>query len=492
MMESLKNMLHSMLVVRRKNILIVVALAAFFFIYRGAIGNYFFQDDFYFLRLSRIENPVDFLKFFSPWHQQGFPAYRPLGTQIYFFLGQLFLPQFSPYILRLVLFLFHFTNFGLIFKILKKLFPDRGWLLLVLATTYLIAPLHFLSLYYLAAFQQVLAAFFQLLGFYFYLNKRKKAVYFCFIFALLSKETAVVYPALLFLFSLFLKRKFTAREIFYRFKKEAAYWLGFLLIIIFYGLIRYLTFSQGPGNEYQLSLSLRTFFSSIRWYLVWLLGAPETIINYAGRGFAFDWSSFLKDTKILGYLFTGTFLAEVALLCLILVKLIIFDKDRKKILLFLVWFGAWFVVSLSPVSFFPYHRYSHYLDMAFLALLLVTAGIILRRSGVLPIFLVGIFVLNAYFAVNIDSKLHWAPARSKIAAEYYQFFKNENICNNSQGIYFIDTKSNSAKEVAIALSFADGPRYFCQNYQLPVFYQGVNEPSEEGKNSLFKIESKIR
>lgn len=50
-----------------------------------------------------------------------------------------------------------------------------------------------------------------------------------------------------------------------------------------------------------------------------------------------------------------------------------------------------------------------------------------------------------------------------------------------QGIYFIDAKSNSAKEVAFALSFADGPRYFCQNYDLSVFYQGLVEPNEEEK-----------
>ena len=132
--------------------------AIFLLIYHGALDNYFFQDDFYFLRLSRAESFLDFLKFFSPWRQQGFPAYRPLGTQVYFFFGQLFPAFASPYIMRGILFLFHFLNFFLIFKILKKLLK-KDWLALILAALYLNAPLHFLSLYYLAAFQQVLAAF---------------------------------------------------------------------------------------------------------------------------------------------------------------------------------------------------------------------------------------------------------------------------------------------------------------------------------------------
>jgi len=469
----------------------LLSLVIFLFIYRGAIGNYFFQDDFYSLRLSRTNNLFNFLKFLSPWHQQDFPWFRPLGTQFFFFWDH-FMPQnYSYLVLRTISFSFHFANFFLIFKILSKIFKrkDISWLL---AFLYLVAPFHFQSLYYIAAFQQILVAFWQFLGFYFYLNKRRKVVYLCFVFALLSKEIAIVYPALLFLFSLIEQKEINFKKAFCRIKKEFFYWLVFGVIIIFYGLLRWLSFSQSPGSEYELSLSARTFLSSARWYVIWLLGAPETIISYAGRGFAFNWFSFVKDAKILGYLFTGTFLAEVALLCLILVRLISSGKGRKKILSLLVWFGIWFVISLISVSFLPYHRYSYYLNMAFLALLLIVARMMSKKSGVLLAILVGVFILNGYFAIGIDSKLHWAPARSKIAAKYYQFFKNEKICENKQGIYFIDTQSNSAKEVAIALSFADGPRYFCQNYQLPVFYQGVNEPPEKERNSLFKIESKIR
>ena len=469
----------------------ILLLAVFLFIYRGAIGNYFFQDDFYFLRLSHANNLFDFLKFFSPWNQQGFSCFRPLGTQVHFFIGNLVGGEKSYLVLRAISFLFHFFNFLLIFKIIEKVSRKRRSAF-ILSALYLFAPLHFLSLYYIAAFQQILAAFWQFLGLYFYLNKKKKAVYFCFIFALLSKETAIVYPALLFLFSLIGQKEMNFKKAFCQIKKEFFYWLSFALLIIFYGLLRWSSFSQNLGSEYELSLSMRTFLSSARWYLIWLLGAPETIISYAGRGFAFNWFSFVKDAKILGYLFTGTFLAEVVLLCLILVRLISLGKGRKKILSFLVWFGVWFIVSLLSVSFFPYHRYSHYLDMAFFAFLLIVARMMSKKSGVLLAILAGVFILNGYFAIGIDFKLHWAPARSKIAAKYYQFFKNEKICENKQGIYFVDTQSNSAKEVAIALSFADGPRYFCQNYQLPVFYQGVNEPPEKEKNSLFKIESKIR
>ena len=471
------------------------ALLTFFLIYHGALGNYFSQDDFYFLRLARVESVVGFLNFFNPWHQQGFPAFRPLGTQVPFFLAQRIFHQHAYLFLHFLSFSFHLANFILIYKIIGRL-TKKEYLSLALSSLYLIAPLHFLSLFYIAAFQQILAAFWQLFGFYYYLkhydDNKRYWVYVFFIFALLSKETAIVYPALLFLFSLIIKNEINVGKALRQIKNESFYWLGFVLLIIFYGSLRWLSFSQSPGSAYELSLSVRTLLSSVRWYLIWLLGAPETIIVYAGRGLAFNWPGFVKDAKILGYLFTGTFLAEAAMLCLILIRLTGSGKNRKRMLSLLLWFAIWFVTSLSLVSLFPYHRYSHYLDMSFLALLLVVAEIFRKKDIILWIVLMAIFVLNGYLAVSIDSRLHWAPARSRIAAEYRQIFKDENICRNRRGIYFLDVQPGSAKEVAIALSFADGPRYFCQNYQLPVFYQGVNEPLEKKKGNLLKIESRVR
>jgi len=467
--------------------------AIFLLIYHGALDNYFFQDDFYFLRLSRAESFLDFLKFFSPWHQQGFPAYRPLGTQVYFFFGQLFPAFASPYIMRGILFLFHFLNFFLIFKILKKLLK-KDWLALILAALYLNAPLHFLSLYYLAAFQQVLAAFFQLLGFNLYLKNKKNFVYLCYLGALLAKETAIFFPALLLIFKtlVYFDKNKSFKNIKNEIVGEKHYWLGFVFLAFAYALLRLLSFSQPPGEEYQLSLTPKTFFSSLRWYLIWLVGAPETIINYAQGGINFSVAKFTNDAGISAYFFGGLFLAEFIVLCLILINLGRKKKGRRQVALFLLLGLAAMIISLASVIFMPYHRFAHYLDLS-LFLFLVIFGLLVKREKGLTLTLAFIFTLlflaNAFFCVRIDEKLHWAPARPRIAAKYQEFFKNEGICGKRQGIYFIDAKSNSAKEVAIVLSFADGPRYFCQNYDLPVFYQGLVEPNEKEKQQLLIISS---
>jgi len=471
----------------------------FLFFYGGAVDNYFFQDDFFFLRLSRLDSFWDFFKFFSPWPQQDFPAFRPLGTQVPFLIAQTLFSSWALFFLRFLAFSFHFLNFVLVEKIVFRLTKKKAFSF-CLSLVYLVAPLHFLSLYYLAAFQQVLMAFFEILGFYFYLfyyrerNKKNFFIfYLVFALALLSKEMAVIFPFLLFLFAFFVKEgegNFSFKNVWRGFKEDFFLWAGLLVELVLYVLLRFLSFAHHPGQEYQLAVTVRTLLSSWRWYLVWLLGAPETIIQYAGRGLQFSWSKFLENAGIWGYFFIASFLAESGLVCWFALRLLKTKKVRCKVLFWLVWFWVWFASSLATVSLFPYHRYSHYLDLALFGLILLTVrvGQIMNKEKIslgkrLSLFLMVLFLMNAFFSIRIDALLHWAPARADIALYYSRLFReNKEACQ--KGVYFTGPYS---KEVATALSFADGPRYFCQNYSLPVFYQGINEPPAGQEGVLFKI-----
>ncbi len=196
------------------------------------------------------------------------------------------------------------------------------------------------------------------------------------------------------------------------------------------------------------------------------MGTPETIINYAQGGINFSVTKFTNDARISAYFFGGLFLAEFIVLCLILIKLGRKKRGRRQVALFLLLGLAAMIISLASLIFMPYHRFAHYLDLV-LFLFLVISGLLVKREKGLTLTLAFIFAFlflaNAFFCVRINKKFHSAPARPKIAAKYQEFVKKEGVCDNRQGIYFIDAKSSSAKEVAIALSFADGPRYFCQN-----------------------------
>ncbi|MDD3532191.1 MAG: hypothetical protein PHR64_02355 [Candidatus Shapirobacteria bacterium] len=465
---------------------LVFVLGAFFLIYRTSFTNFFSQDDFYHLGLSRADSFADWLGFFNPFLQKDV-HFRPLGTQVFFFPAHLFSPQTAPVILRVIALSFHLANFYLVFKLLKK-FLKKEFLALILAGVYLAAPLHFLSIYYVSAFQQILAAFWQLLGFWFFASQKRNWSYFFFVFALLSKETAIVFPALLLIFSYIIRPEKTMAAYLRRFKKNWSYWWPFVLILIFYALVRLVTFVHYPGDNYQLSLSFRTLTSSWRWYLVWLLGAPETIIRYAGRWFSIDLAGFVKDSGFWGRIFLGTFLAELLTVCLIgsrflKIKGKTFWFNEKLSLIFL--WGLFFVVSLLSVSFFPYHRYAHYLDLALFASLL-TGGLLFVKARIprkLWVLLLGIFLLNSFVSVSVDSRLHWTPARSDIAQKYFYLFEKDDLCQEL-GLYLVDSPGFSVHEADIALFGSWGPAYFCQYRPISVYYQGINQPSEK---DLFKV-----
>ena len=458
---------------KRSLFYLIFILIFFLLVYRTSFTSFFSQDDFYHLGLSRANSLSDWLGFFNPFLQEDV-HFRPLGTQAFFFIGHLFSQRTAPIVLRTVALSFHLANFYLVFRLLKK-FLKKEFLALVLAGTYLVTPLHFLSIYYVSAFQQILATFWQLLAFWFFTLKKKYWLYLFFVLALLSKETAIVFPALLLIFSYIIRPEKTITGYFNRFKKSWSFWWPFILILIIYGLIRLATFRHYPGDNYQLSLSLRTLLSSWRWYLVWLAGAPETIIRYAGRWFDISLVSLVKDSGSWGRIFLGVFLAELLVVCLIAARLL---KDKKKnfwsgnkfSLVF--WWGLFFVVSLLPVSFFPYHRYAHYLDLVFFISLL-TGGLLFAKAKVpqkLWVLLLAIFLLNSLASVSVDKKLHWTPARSEIAQEYFYLFNQDNLCQES-GLYFIDSPGFLAREANIALFNSWGPIYFCQYQPLSVYFK---------------------
>jgi len=469
----------------------VLALAGFFFafflfLHWGNFDNFFFQDDFYHLGISRISSLEGFLNFFNPWVQQDV-HFRPLSTQSFFLIGHLFPLAWAAFALRLVLLGFHLANSYLVFRLINR-FLKRGEMAVVLAGIYLIAPLHFLSLYYISAFQQILAAFWQLLGFCFFALNKKNWVYLFFILALLSKETAFTFPALLLIFSYIIRLEKDPKGYFLPLKKEWPYWLLLVLIALVYGLVRTVTFAKFPGESYQLSLSFRTLLGSWRWYLTWLLGAPETIINYAGRLLSFNLEAFLKDGAFWARTFLFTFLAEIAIVCLIMALSVKrglgYFWSRLVIGRFFLW-SAFFAISLLPVSFFPYHRYAHYLDLAFFGLLILAGKLFLevKIPKLLWGFLLLIFLVNALASTRVDQKLHWAIDRSKISQEYFEAFQEDDLCRQ-KGVYFVDTPALPAREVNIALFSNWGPAYFCRYRPLSIYYQGISQP---GRENQFKV-----
>src|SRR3989344_8152437 len=87
------------------------ALTAFLF--RNAFTTYFFNDDFFFLKIARINSFHQFINFFSPVRQY---SYKPISTEVFYFLIHLF--NDNIFVAHLLGFLIYFIGIYYLYKII--------------------------------------------------------------------------------------------------------------------------------------------------------------------------------------------------------------------------------------------------------------------------------------------------------------------------------------------------------------------------------------
>ena len=185
-------------------LLILPALAAIL-AFGLSLQYSFFQDDFINFSASKVSNPTDFLNFFNPYTR--FPDlffFRPLSTQFWYFINHsLFGVNALPFHIEALI--LHIANSYLIYIATMMLFRKKN-LALISSTLYALSAVHFISLYYISTFQELAKTFFMLLGVITF-TKFKLWSYASFILALLSKESAIIFPLYLVVFETFRRRE---------------------------------------------------------------------------------------------------------------------------------------------------------------------------------------------------------------------------------------------------------------------------------------------
>ena len=176
-------------------VLFLAIVGLLILLYKDSFISRFFQDDFLLLKLAQSEN------FFAPI--ANFP-YRPVSINLFYSLGH---SLFGPNVIG-----FHLLNFAFlvgalifIFLLVKEILQDEKQALFAVflyAFNISLFPLF----YWVATSYFTLVAFFVFGGLYFYFRKNHILSFLFFILALLSNELAVVFPALLFLLSSYLKK----------------------------------------------------------------------------------------------------------------------------------------------------------------------------------------------------------------------------------------------------------------------------------------------
>ena len=311
---------------------------------------------------------------------------------------------------------FHIANAILIFRILHTLFQKYRVAILT-ALVFLVHPLQTESVTYIAGMADPLSVFFILLGIFFFLKFRASNVtlwksrfyllsLIMYALALMSKETAIIMPALLIISDFFLDRGVEQIPFKERVRRIWNSAWPFLVIGGLYFLLRatVLNFGDtfnlyGEATAYTSSFSIRifTFFQVITAYftlLFWPAGLHmERSVDMA--------TSFLSSPVIGG-----------ALIFLGLIALAFTQFRRYPILSFGI---LWFFIGLAPTSniLIPINGliYEHwlYLPMVGIFLIVIWLGEVLAEKYGVGKILLPIFLIFAIFlaVLTIERNKDW-------------------------------------------------------------------------------------
>jgi len=448
------------------------------FLFRQSFGVYFSQDDFFRFKMSRVEDIISVLNFFSFKNSNLYGFYRPLSINIYSYLGQ------KIFGLNYGLFhAFNFTVFSfnvfLVYKVSWKLFKKKD--MAIFGTLiYSLASFHLTSLSYLSAVEELLVAFFFFLTVNLYLNKNNFAI-LTFVLALLSRETAVSLPAVLFLLGWRKSLKFSRV-------------LPFVFILISYLFARWYFGLIPNGSDYIISLSLKSIVNNYFWYFLWGIGAPESLVDFVNN-FKIN-ESFFQASPVLGRLIILFLIILLVNLTIGLVKTAAKSKLKN-----MPWFFIfWFVITLSPFIVLVNHRFAFYLEIPFFGLAGLFTYLVYDFKKTKYLFLL-IFFLLSYLTVNYYSKTYWAINRAKASQKLIISVRGQYPVLSRGSIIFFKNDQNyqspsrewggTSTQAKNALSGCNALNFIYGDESLQCFFEDDGFPILAEKNKIVYFKAVI-
>ncbi len=432
----------------------------------------FVLDDFFFLSIGKAQNFTEFITFFSPF--KGF-FYRPLTTEVFYFFINI--SKQNIFLAHSIAFLFYFIGLTFLYQISHFLTKSKlaSWLFVFF---YAITFTHVFQLYMFNTFQEIAQFTFLSIAAYFYLRKLFFMSILFFIFALMSKESAIIFPGILFVYT------------FYETKLKIlkSYRLPFVFLII--SALFFLIYQHGASTVeqidiYKIHLSPKLILNNLQWYFLWNLGFPNFYPNYTSSIFSLPTADFwnllnFQDYKIYFY----SFLSFYGLM--LLSTLLFFIKSPQKIKktsIFILLMIVCFVICISPTL--PIiHRWMVRLTMAGIFIAAIQAYLIYQfyLSGkllrVFSLFLIGIFITLQYFATIIHESSSLIFLEAEIANNtriHIQTHKKD--IEKSGVIYFADTKDSpfgGSKKLKLSLHNQDFLEFYLPNEKIKAIY-GIDE-----------------
>lgn len=401
------------------------------FLFRNAFSTYFLNDDFFFLKITRINSLGQFINFFSPIRQY---SYKPVSTEVFYFFIHFF--EDNVFIAHLLGFFIYFIGIYYLYKIIFLLGKNK--LFAFLATSfYTINFTHVFQLYYLGTFQEVFLFTFLVICFYKFLKGKNFQATIFFILALLSKETAVLFVPFLIFFKFFVNKKIKWQDLL------PYIVLGFIFTAIYQYSLKYVTLL----DNYKISYEIKPVINNSIWYFLWSLGFPNFTSLY--------FTSILKPPIPEFYKMFSNFpeiktfylllICYYSLFFISLISFFIKSKNRiKQFIYFIISLFAYFFIFLGPILFFE-HRWMVRLTIPLIFVTLFQTFFInkfIKSKNILK--LTGYILITLYFVINIlGTSIHESSSTFLLesrfttsAKKYFSLHKKEIL--KHKYIYFVD------------------------------------------------------
>ena len=446
----------------------LLALILFF----PALFNFYTHDDFFHYKIAQASSLKEFFAFFNFFHgPENWGYYRPLATQVLYFIGRTVF-NFDPLAMHILAFLMFFIVIFLVFKLIVKLTQNQA--VAYLGTLfYATSATHFSHLYSLANQELTHAIFFlsSVLSFISFLEKKLyKYLLFSllfFILALTCKEFAAMLPLALILIYGLLKIK---KEIKISLKELVLFLSPFGILLLAYLYLHIFHYGLVQGDSYIWVLTPKAFVNTVMWYGLWSLNLPKMLANFEffGPGFQLNpefiraWSS---EMTLVFSLFGGLLLFLISSLVLTFKK-----TDKKEVITYLFSL-IWFVSILMPVLFLPWHKFTTYLTIPLIGVVIILGYLICKAREWLTIkkgrFIanVGVFLIFAVYislssvTLNLTQKSDWITQGAKVSRKVFDYFqKNYADIDKEITVIFYDTSADQnlklrpSRELQLALS----------------------------------------
>lgn len=445
-----------------------VLIGLILMVFSFSLFNFFSTDDWFHLRLIQINNWQEFFNFFSFRETpQSAAFYRPIPTQLFFFIFYKLFGLKSGFYFGFGLILFGLIILNLI-KLLRDLKFDKK-IIWIATFIYGFSASNFARINFVSAYQELFLGFFVLIALRFYIKKNWWFIAF-FVLALMSKETAIIFGWLIILTDWKLKENLF---------KKIKYYLPVILLSTLYLILRFGIFKTASGESYIWDWSIKKSLNTTMWYGLWSMGIPEFMVDYVGSGFKIV-PKFFNDFGIWAKIFLG----EIGVLFLSIIGLKIGEiklliKNKKEIFWGILFFG----ISLLPVMFLPWHKFSHALTLPLIGVVIVLAEIYQfnKNKFLRFLFLISFLILNLSTIYCLNQR-HYSVTRGRISQKVFEYFEqNYPIYPENKSFVFVNDTNpeakqwGSSKQIAYALSISDFFKVFYKNKNIKVYYEDLDQ-----------------